>query len=52
MAPSQVMRTVAVALLTAAVVLGGLFLLWQIRSVIGWVAIALFLAAVLNPAVK
>ena len=52
MAPSQVMRTVAVALLTAAVVLGGLFLLWQIRSVIGWVAIALFLEAVLNPAVK
>src|SRR3712207_7834680 len=30
-APSQVMRTVAVALLTAAVVLGGLFLLWQVR---------------------
>src|SRR5829696_4022487 len=52
LAPSQVMRTVAVALLTAAVVLGGLFLLWQIRSVIGWFAIALFLAAVLNPAVK
>ena len=52
LAPSQVMRTVAVALLTAAVVLGGLLLLWQIRSVLGWVAIALFLAAVLNPAVK
>src|SRR5215213_8198400 len=52
LAPSQVMRTVAVALLTAAVVLGGLLLLWQIRSVIGWVALALFLAAVLNPAVK
>jgi predicted PurR-regulated permease PerM len=53
-APSQaqVVRTVAVALLTAAVVLGGFFLLWQVRSVIGWVAIALFLAAVLNPAVK
>src|SRR5918999_3516101 len=28
-APSQVVRTVAVALLTAAVVLGALFLLWQ-----------------------
>lgn len=52
LAPSQVIRTVAVALLTAAVVLGGLFLLWQIHSVIGWIAIALFLAAVLNPAVK
>src|SRR3954451_15665746 len=35
LAPSQVMRTVAVALLTAAVVLGGLFLLWQVRTFIG-----------------
>jgi predicted PurR-regulated permease PerM len=50
--PSQVVRTVAVALLTAAVVLGGLFLLWQVRSFIGWFVIALFLAAVLNPAVN
>ena len=50
--PSQVIRTVAVALLTAVVVLGGLFLLWQVRSFIAWFVIALFLAAVLNPAVK
>jgi len=50
--PSQVVRTVAVALLTAAVVLGGLFLLWQVRSFIGWFVIALFLAATLNPAVN
>jgi predicted PurR-regulated permease PerM len=52
MTPSQVVRTVAVALLTAAVVLGGLFLLWQVRSFIGWFVIALFLAAVLNPPVN
>src|SRR5215213_6640642 len=49
---SQVVRTVAVALLTTAVVLGALFLLWQIRTFIGWFVIALFLAAVLNPAVN
>src|SRR5215211_7729060 len=50
--PSQVVRTVAIALLTAAVVLGALFLLWQVRTFIGWFVIALFLAAVLNPAVN
>ena len=51
-APSQVVRTIAIALLTAAVVLAGLFLLWQIRTLIGWGVIALFLAAVLNPPVN
>jgi len=53
-APSQaqVARTVAVALLTAAVVLGALFLLWQVRSFIGSFVIALFLAAVLGPLVN
>jgi predicted PurR-regulated permease PerM len=50
--PSQVMRTVAIALLTTAVVLGAFFLLWQVRTFIGWFVIALFLAAVLNPAVN
>jgi predicted PurR-regulated permease PerM len=50
--PSQVLRTVVIALLTAAVVLGTLFLLWQVRTFIGWFVIALFLAAVLNPAVN
>src|SRR5215204_5607186 len=50
--PTQVMRTVAVALLSAAVVLGAFFLLWQVRTFIGWFVIALFLAAVLNPAVN
>src|SRR5688500_3544525 len=48
---SQVVRTVAVALLTTAAVLGALFLLWQVRTFIGWLVIALFLAAVLNSAV-
>jgi predicted PurR-regulated permease PerM len=51
-APSQVMRTVVIALLSAAVVLGALFLLWQVRTFISWLVIALFLAAVLNPAVN
>jgi hypothetical protein len=50
--PSQVMRTVTIALLTATAVLGTLFILWQLRSFIGWFAIALSLAAVLNPAVN
>jgi predicted PurR-regulated permease PerM len=49
---SQVVRTVAIALLTAVVVLGALFLLWQVRTFVGWFVISLFLAAVLNPAVN
>jgi predicted PurR-regulated permease PerM len=51
-APSQVVRTIVIALLTAVVVLVALFLLWQIRTLIGWGVLALFLAAVLNPAVN
>jgi predicted PurR-regulated permease PerM len=50
--PTQVMRTVAIALLTTAVVLGALFLLWKVRTFVGWFVISLFLAAVLNPAVN
>src|SRR5688572_13405501 len=49
---SQVVRTVALALLTAVVLLGTLLLLWQVRTFIAWFVIALFLAAVLNPAVN
>jgi predicted PurR-regulated permease PerM len=49
---SQVIRTVAVALLTTVVVLVAIFLLWQVRTFVGWFVIALFLAAVLNPAVN
>src|SRR5215210_3065017 len=48
---SRVVRTVAIALITTLVVLGALFLLWQVRTFVGWFVIALFLAAVLNPAV-
>src|SRR5215207_1180758 len=50
--PSQVVRAVLVALLTAAVVLGTLFLLWQVRTFVGWFVISLFLAAVLTPVVN
>ena len=39
--PSQVVRAVLVALLTAAVVLGAFFLLWQVRTFVGWFVIAL-----------
>jgi predicted PurR-regulated permease PerM len=49
---SQVIRTMVTALLTTAVVLGALFLIWQVRTFVGWFVIALFLAAVLNPAVN
>jgi predicted PurR-regulated permease PerM len=48
---SQVVRTVA-ALLTTVVMPGALFLLWQVRTFVGWFVISLFLAAVLNPAVN
>lgn len=51
-APSQVVRTVVIALLSAAVVLGALYLLWQVRTILGWGVLALFLAVVLNPAVN
>lgn len=50
--PPQVMRTVIIALLTAAAVLGALYLLWQVRSFVVWFVIALFLAVVLNPVVN
>ena len=49
---SQVVRTVAAALLTTVVVLAALFLLWKVRTFVGWFVISLFLAAVLNPAVN
>ncbi len=51
--PSQsVPRTVAVVILTAAVVLGGLYLLWQARQIVGWCVGGCVIAAALNPAVK
>ncbi|MFL6058057.1 MAG: AI-2E family transporter, partial [Rubrobacteraceae bacterium] len=42
----------AIAILTAAVVLGALFLIWQVRTFVSWFVAALFLAAVLNPLVN
>jgi predicted PurR-regulated permease PerM len=47
-----VVRTVATALLTVVVVLVALFLLWKVRTFVGWLVISLFLATVLNPAVN
>jgi predicted PurR-regulated permease PerM len=48
--PSQVRPlTVAVVILTAVVVLSGLYLLWQLRHIVVWFVVALFLAAALNP---
>jgi hypothetical protein len=49
---SQVVRIVVIALPSAVMVLGTLFLLWQVRTFIGWFVIALFLAVALNPAVN
>ena len=50
--PSQVTpRTVVVVILTAAVALGVLYLLWQLRQLVGWCFVALFLAAALDPVV-
>lgn len=48
--PSQVRpRTVAVVILTAVVVVSSLYLLWQLRHIVVWLVIALFLAAALDP---
>jgi len=47
-----VVRTVSAALLTVVSLLVALILLWQVRTFVGWFVIALFLAAVLNPAVN
>ncbi len=45
-------RTVAVVILTAVAVLGGVYLLWRVREVIVWCAIAVFVAVALDPAVS
>jgi hypothetical protein len=46
--PQQQRR--ALHLLSAAVVLGALFVLWQTHTFVGWCVLALLLAVVLNPA--
>ena len=45
-------RTVAVVILTAVAVLGGVYTLWRVREVIVWCAIAVFVAVALDPAVS
>ena len=53
LAPSQVtVRTVLTVLATALAVVGLLFLLWQLRTIVRWTVIATFLAVALNPAVN
>jgi predicted PurR-regulated permease PerM len=44
--------TVVVVILTALLVLGALYLLWQLSDIIKWVFVAAFLAVALNPAVR
>jgi predicted PurR-regulated permease PerM len=44
--------TVAVVILTAVVILGSLYLLWQVRHLVVWFVLAVFLAAALNPSVN
>jgi len=45
-------RTVAVVILTGAAVLGGLYLLWQAREIVGWCIGGCVITAALDPAVK
>jgi predicted PurR-regulated permease PerM len=53
LAPAQVtVRTVLTVLATALAVMGLLFLLWQLRTIVRWTVIATFLAVALNPAVN
>jgi len=45
-------RTVVVVVFTLLAIAGGLVLLWQLRQILQWLVIALFLAVALNPAVS
>lgn len=45
-------RTVLVVLLTGLALLGGLFLLWELRQLVRWLVISLFLAVALDPPVS
>lgn len=52
-APSQVTpRTVVVVVFTLAALLAGLLLIWQLRQIVRWTMIAIFLAVALNPVVN
>jgi len=48
----SVPRMVAVVILTATAVLGGLYLLWVAREIVGWCVGGCVIAAALDPAVK
>ena len=51
--PAQVTpRTVVTVLVTGLVIIGLLWLLWQLRTIVRWTVIALFLAVAINPAVN
>lgn len=53
LAPAQVTpRTVLLVIVTALVILGTIFLLWQLRVIVRWTVIAVFLAVAMNPAVN
>ena len=49
--PQLTPRVVLVVMLTALTLVGGLYLLWELREIIRWCAVAIFLAVALNPAV-
>ncbi|MDP9372162.1 MAG: AI-2E family transporter [Chloroflexota bacterium] len=49
--PQVTARTVVTVVFTLLAILGGLYLLWQLRQIVRWTVIALFLAVALNPAV-
>ena len=44
-------RAVLVVMLTALALLGGLYLLWELRNIVVWCMVAVFLTVALNPAV-
>ena len=44
-------RAVLVVMVTALALLGGLYLLWELRDIVVWCVVAVFLAVALNPAV-
>src|SRR4051812_3040960 len=45
-------QNVVVVIVTAVAVLGALYVLWQVREVIMWCIIAIFIALALDPAVN
>ncbi len=49
--PQLTPRVVLVVMITALTLVGGLYLLWELREIIRWCALAIFLAVALNPAV-